>query len=195
MIWLVLLLRFRGDGHVLLVPSRGSDANRGSLAVYVWSSGDWELRGDVVAGAVPGRRFGTYAALSSDGTVVAAGSGGEFGIRVLDLTAQLGNVSDAVCRTVYNDDSAAYMASAGVCSGEGIVDVCVVCENGEYPIGPSRTCGACLLGEYRDATSYACDPCPADSADCQALFGSRTSLWSLDRSLTCGGLVSGCVPL
>ena len=114
------------NGHVLLVPSRGSGSNRGSLAVYVWSSGDWELRGGVVAGAFPGRRFGTYAALSSDGTVVAAGSDMEFGVRVFDLTAKLDNVSDAVCRAAYDDDSAEYVPGLGVCSGEGFEDVCVV---------------------------------------------------------------------
>ena len=35
------------NGQVLLVASRGSDSNTGSLAVYVWTSGDWEQRGDV----------------------------------------------------------------------------------------------------------------------------------------------------
>ena len=46
-----------GDGHVLLVASKGSDSSRGSLAVYVWSSGDWVQRGDVLPGAESGRAF------------------------------------------------------------------------------------------------------------------------------------------
>ena len=180
-----------GDGHVLVVPSRGSDSNRGSLAVYVWSSGDWELRGSVLAGAFPRRRFGRYAALSSDGTVVAAGSDTGFGVRVFNLTAELGNVDDAVCRAVYNDDSAAYVASLGVCGGEGSRDVCMVCVGVEYPIGPLRACGVCLPGEYRHPTSYTCNLCPANSAECEAMLGSGP--WVLPGSLTCGGLVSGCV--
>ena len=35
------------DGRVLLASSTGSDSGRGSLLVYVWSSGDWEQRGGV----------------------------------------------------------------------------------------------------------------------------------------------------
>ena len=46
------------NGHVLLVPSRSSDSRRGSVQLYVWSSGDWEQRGGVVAGTIPGRLFG-----------------------------------------------------------------------------------------------------------------------------------------
>ena len=179
------------NGHVLVVPSRGSDSNKGSVAVYVWSLEDWEQREGVVVGPLAGGEFGRYTALSSDGTVVAVGSSLRSGVRVFDLTAELGNVDDAVCQTAYNDDSAAYVASVGVCNGEGSVDVCVVCVVGEYPIGPAGACGVCAGGEYRHATSYTCEPCPADSAECQAVFGSEA--WTLDSSLTCGGLVSGCV--
>ena len=129
------------------------------------------------------------------------------GARVFDLTAEFEGVDDGVCRAVYKDNDAAYLPGAGVCSGTGITDVCVVCEggeypigpsgacgvclSGEYPIGPSRACGVCLSGEYRHATSYTCDPCPADITECEALFG--LGPWLLPRSLACGGLESGCV--
>ena len=89
------------NGHVLLVPSRGSYAYRGSLAVYMWSSAGWERRGGVLAGPFRGRRFGTYAALSSDGTAVAVGSDIGFGLRVFDLTVEVSNVDDAVCQAAY----------------------------------------------------------------------------------------------
>ena len=178
------------DGHVLVVPSRGSDTNRGSVLLYVWSPGDWAQRGGAIAGLFPTRRFGMSVALSRDGTVVAAASGFASGVRVFDLTAERGSVDDAACQAAYSD-TAAYVVSEGVCSGEGSMDVCVVCTGGAYPIGPARACGVCPAGEYRHATSFACDPCPADSAECQAVFGS--SGWSLDTSVTCSGLESGCV--
>ena len=169
------------DGRVLLASSAGSDSGRGSLVLYVWSSGDWEQRGGVITGALVDTEFGrggfgTGAALSRGGTVV-AGIGGAFtgmGSRVFNLTADAGIMDDAVCQTALNDDGA-FVSSLDVCSGEGSVDVC----------------GVCPPGEYRNATSYACDPCPADSAECQAVFGSGA--WALDSSVTCGGLVSGCV--
>ena len=179
------------NGHALLVSSRGADSDRGSLAVYVWSSEDWEQRGDVVAGSVPGMEFGSITALSSDGTVVAAGSRLGSGVRVFNHTAEDENVDDTMCQAAYNDDSAAYLADLGMCSGEGSVDVCVVCAGVEYPLGPARACGVCPPGEYRNATSYTCDPCPANTAECQAVFGSIER--SMDASLTCGGVVSGCV--
>ena len=183
------------DGRILMVTSKGADSDTGSLAVYVWSSGgDWEQRAGVVPGRFAGKLFGTYAALSRDGTVVAGigGFGTGIGSRVFDLTAEYGVVTDAVCETAYNDDSAEYVAGAGECNGDGSRDVCVACAGGgEYPIGPSRTCGVCPTGEYRHATTYACEACPADSAECQAVFGS--SAWSLDSAVTCGGLASGCV--
>ena len=70
--------------------------------------------------------------------------------------------------------------------------MCVWCVRQESTrLGWTRACGVCPPGEYRHATSYACDPCPADSAECQAVFGSVA--WSLDSSVTCSGLVSGCV--
>ena len=180
-------------GYLLVVASRGSDSGRGSLVLYVWTSGGWAQRGGVVAGALAGLQFGTYVALSGDGTVVAGISGRLSGVGCLafDLTAELGGVGDGVCQAAFDDDSAAYLPGAGLCSGMGITDVCVACEGGEYPIGPTRACGVCVAGEYRHPTSFACRPCPADSAECQAVFGS--SAWSLDSSLMCGGLVSGCV--
>ena len=46
------------NGQVLLVASRGSDSNTGSLAVYVWTSGDWEQRGDVHPVTLSGGGFG-----------------------------------------------------------------------------------------------------------------------------------------
>ena len=112
------------------------------------------------------------------------------GSRVFDLTGEIGIVNDAVCQAAYNDDSAVFVASVGQCSGEGSVDVCVVCTGGEYPIGPSRACGECPPGEYRHPSSFTCEACPADGAECQAAFGSSGG--SLDSSVTCGGLVSGC---
>ena len=177
-------------GQVLLVPSRGSDSRRGSVQLFVWSSDDWEQRGGVLVGSVPAGGFGIHVALSGDGTVVAAANSSGSGVRVIGLTAERVSADDAACQTAYND-TAAYVASLGVCSGEGSMDVCVVCTGGGYPIGRLGACGVCLAGEYRHATSYTCDPCPADSAECYAVFGSAAGL--LDVNVTCGGLVSGCV--
>ena len=131
-----------------------------------------------------GQLCGAHVVRWENGYVMAGGESGRSG-------TGFGVKWASVCQSAYNDESAAYLASVGVCSGEGSVDLCVVCAGGEYPTGPARACGVYPPGEYRHATSYACDPCAADSAKCQAVFGSRA--WALDGSLTCGGLVSGCV--
>ena len=104
---------------------------------------------DVHPGTLSGGGFGTFVALSRDGSVVASGSEFGRGVRVLNLVAAVRNVDDAVCRTAYGDDTAAYVGSVGVCSGEGSMDECVVCTGGEYPIG-SRAHVGCVREESTD---------------------------------------------
>ena len=79
------------NGYVLVASSNGADSGRGSVTVYVWTSGDWEQPGGVLAGPLPGRQFRGFTSLRNDGTVVAVGSQFRSGVRVFDLTVELDN--------------------------------------------------------------------------------------------------------
>ena len=64
-----------GDGRVLAVGASGTAFMVGSVKVYRLSSGEWAEDGHSFLGLDPSESFGMAVSLSSDGTVLAVGSG------------------------------------------------------------------------------------------------------------------------
>ena len=61
------------DGTVLAVGAWRSDADTGSVRVFVWTGTDWNQQGKLT-GLSEGDRFGDSVALSSDGSILACGA-------------------------------------------------------------------------------------------------------------------------
>jgi hypothetical protein len=65
------------DGMIVAVGSAGNSDNgnrAGQLRIFEWINEDWKQLGDDIYGDEPLDGFGQFGALSSDGSVVAAGA-------------------------------------------------------------------------------------------------------------------------
>ena len=71
-------IALNADGTIMAVGAMYNDgavgSNSGHLRVYKWSSGSWTQMGSDIDGEAAGDLFGCSAAISADGTIVAAGA-------------------------------------------------------------------------------------------------------------------------
>lgn len=67
-------VKISDDGSVIAVAAPGENFSTGAVRAYVFSGGDWMLRGTAIIGAFPGDEFSSSIGLSGDGNRLAVGA-------------------------------------------------------------------------------------------------------------------------
>eukprot|EP00980_Cylindrotheca_fusiformis_P022658 scaffold9544_cov97-Cylindrotheca_fusiformis.AAC.1 len=73
--WFGTSIDLSGDGNILAVGAPLANSAAGEAQVFQWKDGDWVKLGQTLKGTVEYFRFGKSVSLSSDGSILAVGSG------------------------------------------------------------------------------------------------------------------------